>query len=159
LTSDRTTFDTRVVPPSPDPLDRFLLAQSADYATALSELERGRKQTHWMWYVLPQLRGLGMSAMSRKYGISGLQEAEAYLAHPILGQRLRDCVTAIRAHSNTSAADILGDTDARKFRSCLTLFAAASRNEEPFSAALRQFFDGKPDPNTMKRLASHGGEA
>lgn len=159
MTSDRTTFDSLVVHPSPDPLDRFLLAQSADYATALSELERGRKQTHWMWYVLPQLRGLGKSAMSRKYGIAGLQEAEAYLAHPILGQRLRDCVVAICAHTNTSAADILGNIDAGKFRSCLTLFAAASRNEEPFSAALRQFFDGKPDPKTMKRLASHGGEA
>lgn len=144
---------------SPDPLDRFLRAQSTDYATALSELTRGRKQSHWMWYVLPQLRGLGMSAMSRKYGIAGLQEAEAYLAHPILGQRLRDCVAAICAHTNTSAADILGNIDAQKFRSCLTLFAAASRNEEPFSAALRQCFDGKPDPKTMKRLASHGGKA
>jgi uncharacterized protein (DUF1810 family) len=143
---------------SPDHLDRFLAAQSTDYATALAEIERGRKRSHWMWYVLPQLRGLGTSAMSHKYGIAGLEEAEAYLAHTILGQRLRECVSAICAHTNTSAAEILGDIDAQKFRSCLTLFAAAAKHDDVFDAALRQFFGGTPDPKTLELLASSRAE-
>lgn len=148
----------RSVNASLDRLDRFLAAQSADYVTALAELERGRKRSHWMWYILPQLRGLGMSAMSHKYGIAGLEEAEAYLAHPILGPRLRACVSALCAHTDTSAADILGDIDAQKLRSCLTLFAAAAKHDDLFDVALRQFFGGAPDPKTIELLASSRGE-
>ena len=149
----------RVMNASPNRLDRFLTAQSTDSAVALAELERGRKRSHWMWDVLPQLRGLGMSAMSHTYGIAGLVEAEAYLAHPVLGQRLRECVVAICAHTDTSAADILGDIDAQKFRSCLTLFAAAAKHDDLFDGALHQFFGGRPDPKTLDLLASPRGEA
>jgi uncharacterized protein (DUF1810 family) len=140
-------------------LDRFLDAQSAQYETALAELRRGRKQSHWIWYVLPQLRGLGMSSMSHQYGIAGLAEAQAYLAHPVLGARLRECVAAISAHQGTSAAEILGDIDAMKFRSCLTLFFAAEQDTKLFTQALQQFFGGKPDMQTIKLLAAQDGEA
>ena len=140
-------------------LDRFLDAQSAQYETALAELKRGRKQSHWIWYVLPQLRGLGMSSMSHQYGIAGLTEAQAYLDHPVLGARLRECVAAICAHHGTSAAEILGDIDAIKFRSCLTLFSAVEQDTQLFTQALKQFFGGKPDMQTIKLLAAHDGEA
>lgn len=140
-------------------LDRFLVAQSADYATALAELRRGRKESHWIWYVLPQLRGLGVSSMSREYGISDLSEARAYLEHPVLGPRLRECVRAICAHEGASAVDILGSIDALKFRSSLTLFAAAARDDELFRAALGQFFGGQPDPKTIQLLSASDGEA
>ena len=140
-------------------LHRFLDAQAAQYETALAELRRGRKQTHWIWYVLPQLRGLGMSSMSHQYGIAGLAEAQAYLAHPVLGKRLRECVSAICAHQGTSATEILGDIDAMKFRSCLTLFSSVEQDSQLFSQTLKQFFGGKPDMQTIKLLAANNGEA
>ncbi len=142
---------------SPPALERFLLAQSEDYATALAELRRGRKEGHWVWYVLPQLRGLGLSAMSVEYGIADLAEARAFLAHPVLGPRLRECVSALCAHTDVSAAEILGGVDAMKFRSCLTLFAAAATEPELFQRALRVFFEGQADPKTIERLAAPGG--
>jgi uncharacterized protein (DUF1810 family) len=135
-------------------LDRFLVAQAADHAVALAELQRGRKQSHWIWYVLPQLRGLGTSSMSHEYGISGPEEARLYLEHAVLGPRLRECVAAICAHTDKSAVDILGRIDALKFWSCLTLFAAVSQDSEPFIGALRQFFDGQRDPKTLELLAA-----
>ena len=140
-------------------LARFLDAQSAQYETALAEIRRGRKQCHWIWYVLPQLRGLGTSSVSHLYGIAGLAEAQAYLAHPVLGARLRECVTAICAHQGASAAEILGDIDAMKFRSCLTLFSAVEQDTQLFRQALQQFFGGKSDLQTLKLLAAHDGEA
>ena len=140
-------------------LHRFLSAQAADYEIALSELRRGHKQSHWIWYVLPQLRGLGMSAMSYEYGIVSPAEARAYLEHPILGTRLRECVSAICAHKAASAVDILGDTDALKFRSCLTLFAAVGQDSQFFQQALAQFFGGQPDHRTIQLLAAFQGEA
>lgn len=143
-------------PAADDPFDlgRFVEAQSGDYAQALSELRRGRKQGHWIWYILPQMRGLGMSSMSSRYGIGSLDEARAYLAHPVLGPRLRECVEAVAVHKGMSASQILGSLDAMKFRSCLTLFAEAAGPDSLFARALDQFFDGQRDPRTLELLAS-----
>ncbi len=140
-------------------LHRFLDAQAAQYETALAELRSGRKQSHWIWYVLPQLRGLGMSSMSHQYGIAELAEAQAYLAHPVLGERLRECVATICAHQGPSPTEILRDIDAMKFRSCLTLFSVVEQDSQLFNRALKQFFAGKPDMQTIKLLSAHNGEA
>jgi uncharacterized protein (DUF1810 family) len=130
---------------SADPFDvsRFLSAQVADYETALAELRTGRKRTHWIWYVFPQLRGLGLSATD---------EARAYLAHPVLGERLRECVRAMLAHQDVSAREILGEVDAMKFRSCLTLFWTVAPEEPLFAEALGRFFCGEPDRKTLQLL-------
>jgi Uncharacterized conserved protein len=136
-----------------DSLDRFLIAQDQVYPTALAELKRGCKASHWMWFILPQLRGLGSSPMSYGYGITGAEEARRYLNHPILGPRLRECVAAICAHAGKSADVILGDIDALKFRSCLTLFATVAKDEALFRAALEQFYAGIPDSKTQEILA------
>lgn len=140
-------------------LDRFLDVQSAHYETALAELRCGRKESHWIWFVLPQLRGLGMSSMSHQYGISGLAEAQAYLTHPVLGARLRECVVAICSHEGKSAAEILGDIDAMKFKSCLTLFSAVEQDTKLFQQALRQLFGAMPDMQTIELLAQQQGDA
>lgn len=139
---------------SADPFDlsRFLSAQAADYETALAELRAGRKRSHWIWYVFPQLRGLGLSAASAHYGIDGIDEARAYLAHPVLGERLRECVRAMLAHSHVSAREILGEVDAMKFRSCLTLFWTVAPEEPLFAEALERFFCGEPDRKTLQLL-------
>ncbi|MDR7268434.1 uncharacterized protein (DUF1810 family) [Pelomonas saccharophila] len=134
-----------------DSLDRFIHAQEGHYEQALAELKAGRKTSHWIWFVLPQLRGLGRSAMAHEYGIAGRAEAEAYLAHPLLGGRLRECVQAMLAHSGESAAAILGDIDAMKFRSCLTLFDAVS-TEPLFGQALDAFYAGQRDAATLALL-------
>lgn len=137
-------------------LDRFVQAQEQAYASALAELRAGRKRSHWIWYVFPQLRGLGVSAMAQTYGISGLAEARAYLAHPVLGPRLIECVEAMLVHAGTAAQTILGEVDALKFRSCLTLFAVADRLEPAFGQALQSFFGGQPDPRTGPLLGHTG---
>lgn len=137
-----------------DPLDRFVRAQERSYAQALSELAAGRKQTHWIWYVLPQLQALGRSQMAREYGIAGRDEAGAYMAHPVLGPRLVACVNAILAHSDRSAVGILGDVDALKFRSCLTLFAEVAPHEPCFRAALAAFYEGQADGTTLQLLGA-----
>ena len=137
-------------------LSRFVEAQQRDYATALAELQHGRKQSHWIWYVFPQVKGLGHSAMSERYGIEGLAEAQAYLAHPLLGPRLVECVEVMLSHAERTAPAILGDIDALKFRSCLTLFSLADPSEPRFAEALRQFFDGEPDPKTLALLKARG---
>ena len=134
-----------------DDLDRFVRAQDRQYAQALAELKAGRKTSHWIWFVLPQLRGLGRSAMARDYGLAGRTEAQAYLAHPLLGARLRECVQAMLGHTGRSAASILGDIDALKFRSCLTLFDAIS-DERLFRQALDAFYDGERDAATLALL-------
>lgn len=145
-------------PDAADPFDlqRFVDAQARDHAQALAELRAGHKRSHWIWYVLPQLRGLGTSGMSQRYGIASLAEARAYLAHPRLGARLRECVAALLAHrGRASAAQILGTVDALKCRSCLTLFDAAAAGTEPlFADALDAYFDGERDPATRARLAA-----
>lgn len=139
-------------PAAPASLDRFLVAQAPDHARALEELRLGRKRTHWMWYVLPQLRGLGHSAMAVEYGLRDRAEAAAYAAHPVLGPRLVACVEALLAHRDRSAEQILGPTDAVKFRSCLTLFAEVAPGEPCFPAALARFYDGVPDAATLRLL-------
>lgn len=135
---------------------RFIEAQKASYATALAELRAGRKRTHWIWFVFPQLRGLGSSANADYYGLSGLAEARAYLAHPLLGQRLRDATAAMLVHHSLGAASVLGELDALKFRSCMTLFALADPAEPAFGAALERFFAGEPDARTLQLLGTQG---
>lgn len=145
-----------------DPFDlaRFVSAQERDYAQALRELRSGRKQSHWIWYVLPQLRGLGMSGMSQRYGVSGLEEARAYLAHPVLGPRLVECVEAISAHQGRAAAAIMGDLDAMKYQSCLTLFASVSGDAESvFAMALQSHFAGVRDGRTVQMLSRSQSDA
>lgn len=146
------------LPPGDTPsLDRFLQAQERDYAQALAELQAGRKQTHWIWYVLPQLRGLGHSAMAERYGIDGRAEAEAYVAHPVLGPRLVACVRALLSHPNLTAEEMLGGVDAMKLRSCLTLFAEVAPGEGCFAEALGTFYEGQRDTRTLALLNASSG--
>lgn len=131
-------------------LERFVDAQRAVYPDVLAELRSGRKTSHWMWFVFPQLRGLGLSATAQYYGIEGVAEARAYLAHPVLGPRLRECVELALTLQGRSAHAIFGSPDDMKFRSSLTLFAVASR-DPLFQRALDRYFDGQPDPLTLAR--------
>lgn len=133
-------------------LQRFVDAQARNYAGALAELTAGRKTSHWMWYVFPQIAGLGSSPMAQTYAIGSLAEARAYLAHPVLGPRLRACVAAVNAVRGRSAHEIFGSPDDVKFRSSLTLFAAAAPDEPSFRQALDAYFAGKPDPRTLAAL-------
>lgn len=133
-------------------LQRFVDAQAETYGQALAELRAGQKRSHWMWFVLPQVAGLGSSAMARAYAVSGVEEARAYLAHPVLGPRLRECVAAVLAVIGRTAHEIFGSPDDLKFRSCLTLFAHAS-DEALFREALTRFYGGEEDPATIERLS------
>ena len=137
----------------PFDLDRFVMAQAPIYEEALAELRAGSKRTHWIWFILPQMRGLGFSSRSVRYGIGSLDEAKAYLAHALLGPRLRECVSAMNSHNSLSASEILGSIDAQKFRSCVTLFIEASEHEPTFTAALDKYFGGVPDQRTLSLLA------
>lgn len=141
-----------------DPLERFVLAQEHEYPRALAELQAGRKTTHWIWYVLPQLRGLGHRPLAQQYGLAGRAEAETFAAHPLLGPRLVTCVQAMLGHPQSSAVQILGAVDAMKFRSCLTLFAEVAPDEPCFRQALERFYDGTPDPATLQLLDRTGHE-
>jgi uncharacterized protein (DUF1810 family) len=134
-------------------LDRFVLAQDEDgtYERALAEVRRGRKSTHWMWFVFPQLAGLGHSPTAVYYAISGLDEARAYFAHPVLGPRLRECVAAV-LDNDDSVESIFGPIDAMKLRSSMTLFMRAEPDEPGFGAVLEAFFDGVADSATLERL-------
>jgi uncharacterized protein (DUF1810 family) len=135
-----------------DPFDlaRFVTAQDRDgvYEHALGELRAGRKTSHWMWFVFPQIAGLGHSSMSRTYAISGLDEARAYLHHPVLGPRLRTVAAVVAATTERSAADVFGAIDATKLRSSMTLFHRAAPDERVFGEVLDQYFDGESDPAT-----------
>lgn len=133
-------------------LDRFREAQDDLYATALRELQSGRKRSHWIWFVFPQIKGLGRSPTSHLYGLNGLSEAREYLADPVLGPRLIEATAAMLAHEEDSAEDILGEVDAWKFRSSLTLFILADPDEKIFGVALRRFFSGKMDQRTIDLL-------
>lgn len=133
-------------------LARFLDAQKNSYDIALAELSAGRKRSHWIWYVFPQLRGLGFSANADTYGLVSLAEARAYLADPLLGQRLKEAIEAMLAHRSLDAASVLGELDALKFRSCLTLFSLADPSEPIFANALERFFDGERDARTLELL-------
>ncbi|MBL0950112.1 MAG: DUF1810 domain-containing protein [Pseudomonas sp.] len=137
-----------------DPFDltRFVEAQQRDYARALDELCAGAKRSHWIWYVFPQLRGLGRSEMAERYGISGIDEARAYLAHPLLGARLEDCVRALLSHRGRPVRQIMGSPDDLKLRSSMTLFQAAAPAQPLFAEVLQGFYDGEADPATLQRL-------
>ncbi len=144
----------------PDPFDlaRFVAAQDAggSYRSAVAELRAGRKTTHWMWYVFPQIAGLGQSPTSKLYAIRSVAEARTYLAHPVLGARLLECAGILTSLSGRTAEDIFGGIDALKLRSCMTLFRHAEPDEPVFSSVLRQYFGGVPDPVT-ERLVSQAG--
>lgn len=133
-------------------LERFVTAQQNIYEVALSELRAGLKRSHWMWFIFPQLRGLGRSEAARFYAISGRAEAEAYLTHPMLGPRLDECTTAMLQHTDLSAHDIFGSPDDLKFRSSMTLFGAVAGRDSPFQAALDMFYAGARDESTLRLL-------
>jgi uncharacterized protein (DUF1810 family) len=139
----------------PHRLERFVDAQDrgGTYDRAVAELRAGRKRSHWMWFVFPQIAGLGSSPMAREFAIGSLAGARAYLAHPVLGPRLADCARILNAAAEpASAAEIFGPVDAMKLRSSMTLFAAAAPQELPFNDVLTRYFDGEPDPATLRRL-------
>ena len=144
-------------PSDPFDLQRFLDAQRASYGQALAELRAGQKQTHWSWYIFPQVLGLGSSAMSVRYAIRSLAEARAYLAHPVLGARLLECIGALRAHAAQGAELVLGDIDAQKFRSCPTLFDRADSRNPLYGEALASFFAGRGDAATLAILDRQRG--
>ncbi len=138
----------------PYDLERFVVAQDArgTYAAALAELRAGRKVAHWMWFVFPQIAGLGLSEMSRRYAISSLEEARRYLAHPVLGERLRECGRILTELDGKTADDVFGPVDAIKLRSSMTLFARAAPEDPLFAEVLDRFFDGVADEATDARL-------
>jgi uncharacterized protein (DUF1810 family) len=133
-------------------LQRFVDAQAPVYGRVCAELKSGRKQSHWMWFIFPQIAGLGHSPMAQRFAISSLEEAKVYLGHPVLGARLRECTQFVMAVEGRSAREILGPPDDMKLRSCLTLFAHAAPDEPPFRGALEKFFGGEEDPLTMQKL-------
>ncbi|GJE10737.1 MULTISPECIES: DUF1810 domain-containing protein [Methylobacterium] len=133
-------------------LGRFVAAQEGIYPRALAELQAGEKRSHWMWFIFPQIAGLGLSSMARRYAIRSLDEGRAYLGHPLLGPRLRACTAAVNALSGRSANAIFGTPDDVKFRSSMTLFAAAAPEEPCFAEALAHYFAGSPDPLTLEKL-------
>ena len=133
-------------------LDRFLEAQESMYETALKEIQNGEKESHWMWYIFPQLRGLGKSQMAYVYGINGIEEAKAYLEHPILSARLVEITEALLTHKGKDIYDVMGDIDDMKLQSSMTLFALANEEHSLFSQVLDSFYDGKKDEYTLKKL-------
>ena len=138
-------------------LIRFVDAQAQVYRQVVEELTAGRKRTHWMWFIFPQLSGLGHSTMAQRYAIRNIDQARRYLAHPILGNRLRHDVRLMVGHKGESALEILGSPDDFKFRSCLTLFceAASEKSDQSlFAEALKQFYNGESDPRTLELLRS-----
>ena len=136
----------------PYDLERFVAAQDGVHGDAVAELRRGRKAGHWMWFVFPQIAGLGRSRMARHYAISSVEEARAYLAHPILGPRLQEAAAAMLASPGRTARDVLGDIDAVKLRSSMTLFHRADPAEPRFREVLDRFYGGVPDEATDRRL-------
>jgi uncharacterized protein (DUF1810 family) len=136
-----------------DDLQRFVQAQESCMDDVMAELRAGRKRTHWMWFVFPQLRGLGRSQMAWRFGLQSRGEAAAFLAHPLLGARLRECVALVLAVDGRSAHDIFGSPDDLKLRSCLTLFRAIDGAEGVFGRALDKYYGGEPDPATLALLA------
>jgi len=137
----------------PYDLQRFVTAQNHCYQQVCTELSEGNKQSHWMWFIFPQLRGLGQSPMSKRYSISSLQEAEAYLQHPVLGSRLRHCTKLVMLIEGRTIEEIFGNPDdVLKFRSSMTLFMRTSQESRIFKDGLQKYFAGKPDQLTMDRL-------
>jgi uncharacterized protein (DUF1810 family) len=134
-------------------LQRFVDAQAPVYRRVCEELRAGRKESHWMWFIFPQIAGLGASPTSIKFAIASLDEASAYLAHPILGQRLRECAKLVLDAEGRTARQIFGSIDEMKFRSSMTLFMKAAPEEPLFAECLERFFGGAPDPATLERLS------
>ncbi|BAM04554.1 DUF1810 domain-containing protein [Phycisphaera mikurensis] len=137
-----------------DGLERFVDAQDPQWGDVVAELAAGQKTTHWMWYVFPQLAGLGTSETARHYAIADRTEAEAYLAHPVLGPRLLQACGLVLGHRDKDAAGMLGSTDAAKLRSSATLFARVAGEPEPFRGVLETFFHGEEDPRTVELLGA-----
>jgi len=137
-----------------DDLDRFVAAQSPVYAQVLAELRAGRKRSHWIWFVFPQLDGLGCSPTARHFAIKSREEGLQYLAHPLLGARLRECTEALIAAPDQSISEILGFPDDLKFRSSMTLFSELAGPGSVFEQALGRFYDGEPDDRTLELLAA-----
>jgi uncharacterized protein (DUF1810 family) len=133
-------------------LRRFVDAQQAVYETVCGELRQGRKESHWMWFIFPQIKGLGHSEMARKFAISSRDEAKAYLAHPVLGPRLRECSRIVADLEGKSVEDIFGYPDDMKFRSSMTLFAQTAKDNEIFRRCLEKYFQGEPDRLTLAAL-------
>jgi uncharacterized protein (DUF1810 family) len=136
----------------PHDLSRFVIAQADDYERALAEIKSGRKRSHWMWYIFPQIEGLGFSSMSRRYSIKSLDEARAFLDHPVLGHRLVECAEAAVSVEGRSAYDIFGSPDDMKLKSCATLFAKATPPDSVFARLLDKFFEGERDGKTLRLL-------
>jgi uncharacterized protein (DUF1810 family) len=133
-------------------LERFVEAQSPVYAAVLKELRRGEKRSHWMWFIFPQIRGLGRSPMAEKFAIASLEEGRAYLAHEVLGARLRECTGLVNAVEGRMASEIFGYPDDLKFHSSMTLFARAAEGESVFRQALKKYFGEEMDGATMERI-------
>lgn len=133
-------------------LDRFVEAQEGVYERALAEIKSGHKRSHWMWFIFPQIHGLGFSAISQRYAIKSREEAKAYLDHELLGPRLLDCVEVLLKLEGLSADEIFGYPDEMKLRSCATLFAQVSPPESAFHRLLEKFFAAEPDPKTLRLL-------
>ncbi len=148
----RTVDSVTTDPSDPYDLSRFVQAQETSYSQALSELQRGRKSSHWMWFIFPQYDGLGSSAMAKRYAIRSLAEAEAYLHHPILGPRLLECAQAALAVDGQSAFDVFGSPDDMKLRSSATLFACVSPAGSVFERLLNKYFRGERDERTAQLL-------
>jgi uncharacterized protein (DUF1810 family) len=133
-------------------LERFVAVQEKMYPIVMKEIQKGQKETHWMWYIFPQLRGLGMSSMAHIYGLSGLEEAKAYLEHPWLSGRLQELCVALLHHKDKSAYEIFGDLDEMKLKSSMTLFALTSEDYTIFDQVLEQFFNGEMDELTVRLI-------
>lgn len=140
----------------PQEFNRFIHAQSRVYDRVLRELAAGRKTTHWMWFIFPQLRGLGYSVMARRYAIVSLKQACRYLAHDVLGERLRQCTALVLQVPEKNFGDVFGGVDTLKFRSCITLFSLCAPSQSVFDQALAKYFAGKPDENTLRLLKDRG---
>jgi uncharacterized protein (DUF1810 family) len=144
-----------LVPSADDPfnLARFVEAQADSYKQALSEIRSGRKRSHWMWFIFPQFAGLGVSSMSERYAVKSVAEAEAYLAHPVLGPRLLECSEAVLRLEGLAAVKIFGSPDDMKLRSCATLFACVSPDGSVFHRIIDKYFDGKRDEATLRLVS------
>lgn len=136
----------------PEELDKFVRAQQRDYASALSEIRSGRKRSHWMWYIFPQIQGLGMSSTAQFYGIKDLEQAKDFLAHPTLGQNLIEISSALLALDENNPTAVMGYPDDLKLRSCMTLFELADPSAEVFGAVLDKFYGGRRDEMTLRIL-------
>jgi uncharacterized protein (DUF1810 family) len=139
-------------------LSRFVVAQEGVYETGLGELKRGAKRSHWMWFVFPQVAGLGTSPMAVRFAIGSRGEAEAYLKHPVLGPRLRACAEALLGVSGRTAREVMGSPDDVKLKSSMTLFAAVAEPGSPFQAVLDRYYSGEKDPRTLEFLAGGGSD-